>query len=68
MHVLSMKRPGKRKRKSFKYIDIFAGCGGLALGMHIVGWRGLVAIEKDRMFEIKAGIKVSGNGKAPVLL
>jgi DNA (cytosine-5)-methyltransferase 1 len=29
------------------YIDIFAGCGGLSLGLHRAGWRGLFAIEKD---------------------
>jgi DNA (cytosine-5)-methyltransferase 1 len=30
------------------YIDIFAGCGGLSLGLHRAGWRGLFAIEKDK--------------------
>jgi DNA (cytosine-5)-methyltransferase 1 len=38
---------------SFKYmpiyIDIFAGCGGLSLGLHNAGWKGLFAIEKDDM-------------------
>lgn len=29
------------------YIDVFAGCGGLSLGLHRAGWRGLFAIEKD---------------------
>jgi DNA (cytosine-5)-methyltransferase 1 len=29
------------------YIDVFAGCGGLSLGLHRSGWRGLFAIEKD---------------------
>jgi DNA (cytosine-5)-methyltransferase 1 len=31
------------------YIDIFAGCGGLSLGLHNAGWRGLFAIEKNPM-------------------
>lgn len=31
------------------YIDIFAGCGGLALGLLNAGWKGLFAIEKDKM-------------------
>ncbi|MBD3818689.1 MAG: DNA cytosine methyltransferase [Brevundimonas diminuta] len=29
------------------FVDAFAGCGGLSLGLHRAGWRGLFAIEKD---------------------
>jgi DNA (cytosine-5)-methyltransferase 1 len=29
------------------YIDLFSGCGGLALGLHSAGWKGLFAIEKS---------------------
>jgi DNA (cytosine-5)-methyltransferase 1 len=29
------------------YIDLFAGCGGLSLGLHLAGWKGLFAIEKS---------------------
>ncbi|MBN8705278.1 MAG: DNA cytosine methyltransferase [Bacteroidetes bacterium] len=29
------------------YIDIFSGCGGLSLGLHNAGWKGLFAIEKN---------------------
>ncbi|TKC00858.1 DNA cytosine methyltransferase [Pedobacter cryophilus] len=29
------------------YIDLFAGCGGLSLGLHNAGWSGLFAIEKS---------------------
>ncbi|MDR2943807.1 MAG: DNA cytosine methyltransferase [Methanosarcinales archaeon] len=29
------------------YIDIFAGCGGLSLGLHNAGWTGLFAVEKS---------------------
>jgi DNA (cytosine-5)-methyltransferase 1 len=32
-----------------KYIDIFAGCGGISLGLYNAGWRGIFAIEKDKM-------------------
>jgi DNA (cytosine-5)-methyltransferase 1 len=31
-----------------KYIDLFSGCGGLALGLHKAGFRGLFAIEKNK--------------------
>jgi DNA (cytosine-5)-methyltransferase 1 len=31
------------------YIDIFAGCGGLSLGLYNAGWQGLFAIEKNPM-------------------
>jgi DNA (cytosine-5)-methyltransferase 1 len=30
-------------------IDIFAGCGGLSLGLYYAGWKGLFAIEKSEM-------------------
>jgi DNA (cytosine-5)-methyltransferase 1 len=33
--------------KPFTYIDLFAGCGGLSLGLHHAGWQGLFAIEKS---------------------
>ena len=29
------------------YIDLFAGCGGLSLGLYNAGWHGLFAIEKN---------------------
>lgn len=31
------------------YIDVFAGCGGLSLGLGWGGWSGIFAIEKDPM-------------------
>lgn len=31
-----------------KYIDLFAGCGGLSLGLHNAKWKGLFAIEKNK--------------------
>jgi DNA (cytosine-5)-methyltransferase 1 len=33
--------------KAKKYIDLFAGCGGLSLGLHLSGWKGAFAIEKS---------------------
>jgi DNA (cytosine-5)-methyltransferase 1 len=29
------------------FIDLFAGCGGLSLGLMLAGWKGMFAIEKD---------------------
>jgi DNA (cytosine-5)-methyltransferase 1 len=33
--------------ENFTYIDLFSGCGGLALGLHNAGWKGLFAVEKS---------------------
>lgn len=33
--------------KNLTYIDLFAGCGGLSLGLHNAGWKGAFAIEKS---------------------
>ncbi len=34
-------------KKELTYIDLFAGCGGLSLGLYNSGWKGLFAIEKS---------------------
>lgn len=34
-------------QKNYTYIDLFAGCGGLSLGLNRSGWKGLFAIEKS---------------------
>lgn len=33
--------------QDLSYIDLFSGCGGLALGLHKAGWQGLFAVEKS---------------------
>lgn len=33
--------------KNLSYIDLFAGCGGLSLGLNLSEWKGLFAIEKN---------------------
>lgn len=37
----------ERKKQKPVVIDIFAGCGGLSLGLYQAGWQGLFAIEKN---------------------
>lgn len=31
------------------YIDLFAGCGGISLGLYNAGWKGIFALEKSEM-------------------
>lgn len=35
------------KNRKYTVIDLFAGCGGLSLGLYQAGWQGLFAIEKN---------------------
>jgi DNA (cytosine-5)-methyltransferase 1 len=39
--------PTQNNDKQLIYIDLFAGCGGLSLGLYNSGWKGLFAIEKS---------------------
>src|SRR5262245_33101492 len=43
--LLTMKRISMPS--DLTYIDLFAGCGGLSLGLHKAGWKGLFAVEKS---------------------
>ena len=36
------------KREKLTFIDLFAGCGGLSLGLMQAGWQGIFAVERDR--------------------
>ena len=36
-----------KQDKKYTVIDLFAGCGGLSLGLYQAGWDGLFAIEKN---------------------
>ena len=35
------------RKKEYTVIDLFAGAGGLSLGLYQSGWHGLFAIEKN---------------------
>ncbi len=37
------------RSRGFTFVDVFAGCGGLSLGLMQAGWRGLFAIEADEL-------------------
>lgn len=45
-------------RATLNYIDLFAGCGGLSTGLHLAGWKGLFAIERnaDAFATLKANL------------
>jgi len=48
------------------FIDLFAGCGGLSLGLMSAGWKGLFAIEKDPMAFETLSHNLLSPGTAPV--
>jgi len=35
------------RKKKYTVIDLFAGCGGLSLGLYQAGWNGVFAVEKN---------------------
>lgn len=40
--------PKQTSLPSLTFVDLFAGCGGLSLGLALAGWKGLFAIEHER--------------------
>jgi len=57
----STKRKNNKNKPTF--VDLFAGCGGLSLGLLQAGWNGLLAIEKDEQaFETLEFNLIKNNG------
>ena len=42
-------KPKPSRKVARSSIDLFSGSGGLSLGLHTLGWKGLFAVEKDPM-------------------
>ena len=49
-----------------KFIDLFAGCGGLSLGLTLAGFQGKFAIERDPMAFETFSENFLGNRKVPI--
>lgn len=63
-----MTRPRSATKKATPgtFIDLFAGCGGLSLGLMSAGWRGLFAVEQDSLaFETLKHNLVEGHPHCP---
>lgn len=46
---ISTNKPETQEYNNNTFVDIFAGCGGFSLGLTQAGWKGLFAIEKDKL-------------------
>ncbi len=45
------------------FVDLFAGCGGLSLGLMQAGWQGVFAIEKDALAFQTLSTNLIGSGR-----
>jgi len=48
--MLHLNPSAKAEERKFVYIDLFAGCGGLSLGLHNAGWKGLFAFGNNTAY------------------
>ncbi|MGC2857235.1 DNA cytosine methyltransferase [Novispirillum sp. DQ9] len=56
--------PTKAKSNRPTFVDVFAGCGGLSLGLMSAGWNGLFAIERDLFaFDTLSSNLISGHSE-----
>ncbi len=64
---MKAKRPKNRKELApGQFVDLFAGCGGLSLGLMSAGWQGLFAVEQDAIaFETLKHNLVEGQPNCP---
>ena len=63
---MTAKRVNPAEPAKPRFIDLFAGCGGLSLGLMSAGWSGLFAIEQDRhAFETLKHNLVEGQPNCP---
>jgi DNA (cytosine-5)-methyltransferase 1 len=46
-HAIGEQSPPVERSETLSFVDVFAGCGGLSLGLKQAGWTGLFAIEKN---------------------
>jgi DNA (cytosine-5)-methyltransferase 1 len=54
------------KAEIAQFVDLFAGCGGLSLGLMSAGWKGLFAVEQDSLaFETLKHNLVDGQPHCP---
>lgn len=50
-----------------RFVDLFAGCGGLSLGLMSAGWNGLFAVEQDSIaFDTLKHNLVEGQPRSPL--
>ena len=43
-----IKNVRNHKIENLTFVDLFAGCGGLSLGLSMAGWKGIFAVEKSK--------------------
>lgn len=64
--TLASEPASERAPAKGRFVDLFAGCGGLSLGLLSAGWNGLFAVEQDSLaFETLKHNLVDGQPNSP---